>query len=169
MKLRQLCDKDIDGMLSWMKDPEINQFFRFNGEEMNREKTEWFVQNAKNDTNNAHFAVVDDEDNYIGTVSLKNIDLKARNAEYAISMCRKVHGTGASLFATQEILKYGFENLELERIYLNVLSNNYRAIRFYEKCNFVYEGEFRKHIMIRGKLYSLKWYSILKDEYICCV
>jgi len=47
-----------------------------------------------------------------------------------------------------------------------VLAENKKAIHLYEKCGFVYEGEFRKHLFLKGKFRTLKWYSILREEYI---
>ena len=65
----------------------------------------------------------------------------------------------------KEILKIAFEEFLLHRIYLNVLSDNQKAIRLYEKCGFVCEGTFRNHLLLGKEFKSLKWYSILKEEY----
>ena len=73
--------------------------------------------------------------------------------------------TGCSRNATLEILKYGFSELGLNKIYLNVLANNIRAIKFYEKLGFVKEGVFRKHLKIRDTFIDLQWYSMLREEY----
>ena len=62
-------------------------------------------------------------------------------------------------------MELGFEALGLHRIYLNVLSENLRANKFYQKCNFIYEGEFKEAILIRGEFKDLKWYRLLKKEY----
>ena len=165
MKIRPLMPKDVDGILSWMKDSEINRFFRMDAEGATKESVLNFVNASQNQENNIHLAVTDDDDNYLGTVSLKNIDKEEQSAEYAISMCKLSHGTGAAKFATEKILELGFEALGLHRIYLNVLSENLRANKFYQKCNFIYEGEYKEAILIRGEFKDLKWYRLLKKEY----
>lgn len=99
---------------------------------------------------------------YLGTISLKNIDLKNKNAEYAISTRKKARGTGANQKATESLLKYGFDKLQLHRIYLNVLSSNKRAISFYKKCGFIYEGKFKDHLFIDDRYQDLEWYAICK-------
>ena len=85
-----------------------------------------------------------------------------RSMQYTLE---KSSREGSRIFATQEILRWAFENVGLEKDYLNVLSDNEKAIRLYEKCGFVYEWELRKHIVFRGEYRSLKWYSILREEY----
>lgn len=168
MKLRPLELKDAEGMLEWMKDPDINRFFRFDADEMTIEDVNSFIKNAAEEFRKGttrHYAVADAEDVYLGTISLKNIDLQAQNAEYAISLRSCAQGKGVGMEATKQILKIAFEELGLERVYLNVLSENTRAARLYEKAGFVCEGEFRKHLYLKGKLCSLKWYGMLKEEY----
>ena len=71
-----------------------------------------------------HFAIVDDKnDEYLGTISLKHIDYKNHNAEYAISTRKKVRGSGIAQKSTELILDYAFNNLDLHKVYLNVLSS----------------------------------------------
>lgn len=168
MKLRKLEEKDADGMLEWMHDPEIQKGFRFNAVDKDKEAVLSFIQEADIsliDGKDIHYAISDENDEYLGTISLKNIDLSSKNAEYAISLRRMAQGKGIATEATCEILRIAFEQYHLERVYLNVLADNIRAIRLYEKCGFVYEGEFRKHLFLRGEYQTLKWYSMLKDEY----
>ena len=165
MKLRFPMMKDAERMLLWMKDPATAEIFATPFATFTLEKVENFIKNAASDENNINFVCADEGDVYLGTVSLKNIDRTAKNAEYAISFCKDAQGTGAAAFATKEILKYAFETLGLERVYLNVIPQNKRANAFYRKMGFVFEGEFRDHIIVNGKFSNLCWYSILKNEY----
>lgn len=166
MLLREPKEKDAQGMLSWMHDPASREIFANDFASFTLEKVLNFICHANDDEQNKNFVCVDDNDNYLGTVSLKNIDYSSKNAEYAVSFCSAAQGTGAAKYATEEILKYAFETLQLERVYLNVIPDNVRANKFYKKIGFVYEGEFRKHILINGKLRNLCWYSMLKEEYL---
>lgn len=165
MKLRSLELKDAPGMLEWMHDATINKNFRADFSGYSLEKVEAFISNSITEQDK-HFACTDEFDEYLGTVSLKNIDRNSRNAEYAISFRKKAHGTGAAYFATDEILKIAFYKLNLEKVYLNVSGKNLRAISFYEKYGFILEGHFKKHILINGVLEDLLWFGILKDEYV---
>lgn len=155
-------------MLEWMNDPDIQKCFRFLAQDKTREDVLDFIREAEINPVNGksiHYAIADDNNEYLGTISLKNVDLKSMNAEYAISLRKCAQGKGIAAWATKEILKKAFEEFHLQRVYLNVLSDNEKAIRLYEKCGFVYEGAFRRHLLLRGELKTLKWYSILDSEY----
>lgn len=165
MVLRPLKEKDNNYMLEWMKDSRVNCFFRFNSENVTIKSVTEFINSCVEDNNNYHFAIADYNDIYQGTISLKNIDSDANTAEYAIALRYDAHGKGAGTFATKEILEYAFSKLNLNRVYLNVLADNVNAIRLYEKCGFIFEGEFKEHLKIHGELKNLKWYGILKENY----
>lgn len=168
MSLRKLKEKDVEGMLEWMHDPVIQKSFRFNTENKKKEDVLNFIKKAEVepiDGKSIHFAIVDGNDDYLGTISLKNVDLTSQNAEFAISLRQKAQGKGIGTKATKELLNLAFNKFGLERVYLNVLSENEKAIHLYEKCGFIYEGEFRKHLFLRGEYRSLKWYSLLREEF----
>lgn len=163
IKLRKLDLKDAPFMLEWMHDEESKLIFQNDFASMTEEKVVNFISNS-NDEKNKHFAIVDDKDDeYLGTISLKNIDMKNKNAEYAISTRKKARGIGCNKIATELMIKYGFEELGLHKIYLNVLSTNTRAIKFYKKCGFVYEGTFKDYLLINGEFKNLEWYGIINE------
>lgn len=163
MKFRDLKEKDAVLMLEWMKDLDVVGNLAHDFFSMTIEDCLEFIKNANSEQKtNIHKAICNDEDEYLGTVSLKNIDLKNRNAEYAISLRKVAHGTGAAKFGTEEILKIAFEKLNLNKVYLNVISENVRAIKFYNKVGFQLEGEAKEHILIKNELKDLRWYAIYR-------
>lgn len=167
--IRPLIVEDIDGMLEWMQDEETQQWFQLSMKDKKREEIVDFIKNAKTkpeDKTSIHLAIADEEDSYLGTISLKNYKERDKNAEFAISLRPSVRGKGIGKKATKALLKLAFEKWEMERIYLNVLSCNVRAIQLYEKCGFIYEGEFLKHLYLYGKYQNLRWYGMLKENYI---
>lgn len=166
MKLRKLKLEDQDAMLEWMENPKISCFFRFDYEDINKDSVVKFIMESEKNQKNKHYAIVEDGDEYLGTISLKNIDFQNGNAEYAISLREKAIGKNIARQATDLILYIAFIQLELHKVYLNVTSENVRAIRFYEKYGFIYEGEFLEHLIVRGVYKNLKWYGIFKNDFI---
>lgn len=165
--LRRLEKKDVPFMLEWMHDDDINCYFRYPFADMTAEKAIDFIEHSF-DEKNKHFAIVDDNDEYLGTISLKNISKSKLNAEYAIVTRKKAHGTGAAKKATMELLEYAFAGLGLHRVYLNVLSDNIAAQRLYEKCGFLLEKKEKAAVGINGEYRDLLWYQIVRENGSVC-
>ncbi|CUX34493.1 GNAT family N-acetyltransferase [Clostridium sp. C105KSO13] len=161
--IRRLEKKDAERMLEWMHDEEINHNFSVDFESHTLEDAINFIENSF-DEKNQHFAVVDEDDIYQGSISLKNISYTDYNAEYAIVLRRDALGKGYSQEATWKILEYAFNELGLYKVYLNVLEGNKRARRFYEKMGFKPEGVFEEHKYVQGRFHNLCWYAIFKTN-----
>lgn len=166
-RLRGLKPQDCDGMLEWMHDPQINYLYTDKIKTATRESVEKFIVDAVKMWETGityHYAIAGSQDEYMGTISLKNIE-KIMGAEYAISMRRQFQGKGIASWATGEILRIAFEELDLNRVYLNVLSDNEHANQFYARNKFRYEGESKQCILVGSELKSLKWYAMLAEEF----
>ncbi len=162
ISLRPLEEKDSERMLEWMRDPDITQFLRIGGKDTTEDQVLNFIKNAHDESINLHRAIVDANDLYLGTVSLKNIDHGKKEAEYAISMHHSALGTGAAKEGSQLILEVAFSQLGLERIYLNVFQENRRAIRFYEKFGFQYNRS--TIIESPDRTATLLWYELKSNS-----
>ncbi len=161
--IRRLEHKDAAFMLEWMHDKDTILNFRFPFEQATLESVTKFIDNSFSNRNK-HFAIVNEFDEYVGTVSLKNISEENRSAEYAIVVRSIVRGTGAAALATKDILEYAFDILKLHKVYLNVLERNERARHFYTKCGFAYEGTSKDAILLNDRYESLVWYGIINDK-----
>ena len=161
--LRALQEKDAPFMLEWMQEPSIACFFRFDASKMTAESCRAFIENANKDENSRHYAIADENDEYLGTISLKDID--GVSAEYAVSTRKAAHGTGAAMQATRQLIDIAFNELKLERVFLNVLTENLRANAFYKKAGFAFEYTEKNAVEIRGEMKDLNWYAIKAEEY----
>ena len=164
--LRELQKKDAPYMLEWMRDPSIACFFRFDAQDMTEDSCQQFIQDSCKSASCRHYAIADDSDEYLGTVSLKNINYETGEAEYAISTRKKAHGTGAALEATRWIWEIAFRELNLERIYLNVLDENQRANAFYQKVGYCFKYSEENAVEIRGEKKALNWYEIDRKHFM---
>ena len=73
MYLRKLELKDAQAMLSWMHDESVVGCLHTDFASKTLDDCKNFIIASQNTTENAHFAIASDEDEYMGTVSLKHI------------------------------------------------------------------------------------------------
>lgn len=136
IQIRKLEMQDAKFMLEWMHDSDVVQYMDCDFKKKSLGDCKEFILSCQNEEKNLHRAIVNDENIYMGTVSLKNIDYAEKRAEFAITIRKAAMGCGYSIYGMQEILKIAFENLKLEYVYWYVNKNNIRAIKFYEKMNY---------------------------------
>ena len=134
MKLRKLQAEDAPFMLEWMHDDSVVHDLRTNFAVKTLEDCISFIKMAQDTNENLHLAIVDENDTYMGTVSLKHIT--KTSAEFGITVRKCAMGKGFSKFAMQNIIETGFKQLGLQKIYWCVAPENHRAIRFYDKNMF---------------------------------
>ncbi len=133
MKLRRLELKDAPFMLEWMQDPDVTGKLRDDFQSKTMENCETFIMESWNQEENLHLGITDENDRYMGTVSLKKIRPQRSCAEFAIAVRRSAMGKGYACYGMAEILRTGWEEKHLSMIYWNVRKDNVRAVRFYDK------------------------------------
>lgn len=160
MHLRELKKQDAPFMLEWMHDPSVVKDLKANFANMTIDDCERFISLSKDNSKNLHMAIVDDNDEYLGTVSLKNINNGA--AEFAITIRKSAMGKGIASKAMSEIIKLGFEKLGLKTIFWCVSPANQRAVKFYNKNG--YQLVDKKGTQVEGytkeQVDSYYWYAV---------
>ena len=101
----------------------------------------------------------------MGTVSLKDIDRKEQNAEFAITVRKTAMGKGYSWYGMQEIIRKAFEEYGLFCVYWCVSAWNERAVKFYDKHGFCRTTDISMNIRSRYQdMNDLLWYEVRKDS-----
>lgn len=163
MYLRNLELKDAPLMFNWMHDKRVTANLRSNFASMTIEDAENFIRSSWDDKDNVNLAISSDEDEYMGTVSLKHIE--NASAEFAITVRYESMGRGYSWFGMEAIIEKAFKDYGLESVYWCVSRDNVRAVRFYDKHNFHEALDIPKRVLDRyDGIGNLKWYSVLKGD-----
>ena len=92
--------------------------------------------------------------NFLGRVELKRINQIDRNAELAVTMNQQATDKGIGTRAVKEMVRIGFETLNLYKIFLYTSSNNARAIRVFLKAGFHKEATLQQHRWIGNAFYD---------------
>ncbi len=117
---------------------------------------------------NSHFFNIVDlkSDELIGRVGLFQVNKTDRSAMFGIVIGEKNYwNQGYGQDATQLMLDYGFNLLNLHNIMLGIFAYNVRGIKCYEKVGFKEIGRRRQARIIGGKKYDVILMDILADEF----
>lgn len=154
-------------IIKWRNDPDLNEFL-FSDNVITLESHRKWFEDYKQLGNRKEFLIfVRDIYKPIGTVGLSLIDKHNKKAEYGIIIGEKEYmGKGYAKEASTLILSYAFNDLLLNKIYLRVFEDNYRATKMYESIGFKLDGLLRQDIIKKGVYKNVIEMSILKEEWI---
>jgi diamine N-acetyltransferase len=186
IRLRGMERSDLPHFVTWLNDPEVNVGLAIYPVLSQVEEENWF-ENIQKKPQAEHPLVIEiriprstllgepvstqntrpPEYDWIpiGDCSFFNLDRTNRSSELGIVIGEKHfwnQGYGTETMGL--LLKFGFETLNLHRIYLRVFASNPRAIRAYEKAGFILEGRQRDAVFIHGKYVDVLMMSVLEGR-----
>ena len=102
----------------------------------------------------------------VGSIDLHDVDQRNGNASLGIAIGDRAdtgHGYGAD--ALRVLVSFGFGELRLERIELEVYDFNDPARRLYERVGFRHEGTRRRALYTEGTFHDVHLMAVLRDEW----
>ena len=168
IKLRTLVQKDISPFYKWINDKEVIQYSLSLFTKINTKKEidKWFTTllNDKNSRNLGIFLKATDK--LIGYAGFCTISKTNKSAEYFIFIGDKeAWGKGIGTKVTEEIVKIGFIDYQLNRIMLTVSEPNIGGLKAYKKAGFTMEGRLREASFRDNEFHDKFIMSILKSEW----
>ncbi len=107
-----------------------------------------------------------DDGSLVGTCQLHGIHPVHRSAELQIRIGEtNERGQGFGFEAVSLLLRFAFDDLNLQRVYLHVFKDNLRAVKLYEKTGFKIEGTLRRAAFIGGAHKDILIMGLLEEEY----
>jgi RimJ/RimL family protein N-acetyltransferase len=168
VRLRGVLDDDLPTLARWEMDPgrmaTLTSWVAPLSEAAARERiAKW----SANDKDNLGFAIetLEDPPVLVGNIGLWGARPKDRCATIGIALGRDHIGRGYGTDAMRVIVDYGFRELGLHRIQLDVAPFNLAGVRAYEKAGFVEEGRRRQSVWHDGRWYDEVMMSILDHEW----
>jgi ribosomal-protein-alanine N-acetyltransferase len=89
-----------------------------------------------------------------------------RHAEVGYGIARAYWGQGFASEALRAVLRYGFERMDLHRVYARTIADNYESVRLLERLGFQREGTQREHSWEDdGTFHDSAIYGMLANEF----
>jgi diamine N-acetyltransferase len=175
IRFRAIEKEDLPTFVRWLNDPEVKQGIMIHSPFSQAEEENWFEGMLKRPVDEHIMGIEIKEasaetgEDYwilIGSLGFSAIDWRNRAAEFGIAIGEKAYwNQGYGTEAVRLLVQYGFNTLNLNRIFLHVFENNPRAIKAYEKAGFIHEGRMRQAQYKEGKYIDVLIMSMLKDEF----
>lgn len=103
---------------------------------------------------------------YIGEISLKNFDRTVPKAEIGYYLDQQAEGKGYGSQMLRSLVRFAFEDLNLNKVFLRAAIDNLRSYALAERCGFRREGlmlqDFRDH---QHHLVDIYYYGLTRRDY----
>lgn len=101
----------------------------------------------------------------IGSCGFVNWNCEHNCAEIGYVLSRKYWNSGIMTEAVKRVIKFGFEEMNLNRIEGYHMIENVASERVMQKAGMTFEGVIRERFLAKGSYHDVKLYSILKKDF----
>lgn len=163
--LRAVEKEDMEFLREMINDPEMeSNVVGWSFPVSKYEQEKWFENQVQNKKDIRYIVEVDG--NRIGLITITNIDWKNRKACHGIKLYSdEVRGKGYATDAVITIMKYAFEELQLNKLYSTILEYNIPSMNLYKKCGWSVDGVLRESTFKGNQYVNEVAVSILKKDY----
>jgi RimJ/RimL family protein N-acetyltransferase len=168
IRLRAPLATDVPAWTTWLNDPEVTAYLTMPAPIGLEDQRNWLQKMTTNPNVRLFTVEYQEKSNWvmIGHCNFQDIDWRNRNAEVGFFLGNKDYwDRGVGTETASLLLKFGFEELQLHRIWLRVYHTNKRAIHVYEKAGFTVEAVQRAARFKDGKYLNMVFMSILVKEW----
>lgn len=166
--LRKIVMEDVDDIFEYASIPEVAEFVIWSPHKTKDDSIQ-FVNLAEQEFLNKGMITwgieLKSENKLIGSISIHHIQLIHSCAEIGYALHQKYWGKGLVTEAMKEILRFGFNVMNFNRLEAYCEEKNVGSWRVMEKCGMKYEGTFREKVFVKNRFRTMKMYSILKKEF----
>jgi diamine N-acetyltransferase len=169
IRLRAIEREDLPHFVVWLNDPEVRRNLQLFQPLSLTQEEEWFNGILQRPVDEQPLVIeikIADGWQAVGNVGLFAIRNADRAAETGIFIGEKsLWGQGYGTEVMTLMLKHGFKELNLNRIFLRVYETNQRGLRAYEKAGFKQEGRLRQDRFMDGKYIDVLLMSVIRSEW----
>ena len=169
LKLRQWEENDSTDLYEYAKSELLGPYAGWpphKNEEEGKNIIKMFIQD-----NDTYAIVLKSENKVIGSIGIHDrkpditiYNIKQKEIGYALNP--KYWGNGFIPEAVECLIKYGFNELNLDLIWCGHFDFNFKSKRVIEKCGFNYKFKKTKRVeLLDNKELTTLYYNIFKSEY----
>ncbi len=165
--LRPLDIEDLERVYKWINDREVTRYLAARYPLSRKDEVKWLEDAPPNSfTEGVRLAIETKDGVHIGNMDLTQVRPEDRKAQMGVMIGEQDYwGSGYGTDAIITLLKFGFHDMNLNRIWLHAFEFNDRAYACYLKCGFQEEGRLRQHYYTEGRYWDSIVMAILRNEF----
>jgi [ribosomal protein S5]-alanine N-acetyltransferase len=164
--LRKITLDDLDDMYSYCSNDEVSKFVTWDTHKRVTDTKDYveFVLDQYTNKKIAPWGIEYKENGkLVGTIDFVTWEPNHKTAEIGYVISQDYWGEGITTEAAKELIKFGFETMDLVRIQARCFEENIGSERVMKKAGMSFEGILRKAMYVKGNHQNLKIYSIIKE------
>jgi RimJ/RimL family protein N-acetyltransferase len=172
IRLRPVEKDDLPRYVKWFSDPDVRVHLDSYMPISQVQEEKWFERNLQEKEQQAWAIDAQPADMavgpwvHIGGCGFHKIDWRNSHAELGIAIgARDYWNRGYGTDAVATLAGWGFNTLNLHRVWLRVFADNTRAIRCYEKVGFQHEGRLRQDNYSNGAYRDTLLMGLLRGDW----
>ncbi len=166
VRLRPVAMADLDRIMSWINDPEVTANIANIKSPVTREEEGAWLERTLKSANDCLWSIEDAATGeYAGQCGIHQIYWPARNGRLAVIIRREFQGRGFGRAATLELLRRGFGELKLHKIWCIVWEDNPKTVHLNRSLGFQQEGRLVDEYCLDGRYHHMLRLYMLESDF----
>lgn len=130
-----------------------------------KNQVDWFNALKKNDLALSIFLKEEDKLRIIGTIGLYDMHPRHQRATWRLRISPSFQGHGYATEASRLLLDYGFNTLNLNKIFSDSFADNEVILKLLKKLDFRQEGLLIGHYFHKGRFRDAVQFGLLRNDF----
>lgn len=163
--LRAFEREDAERCYRWMNDPNIVRTLKSRYPIAFSNEVEWLDRAMGSSQTERHFAIEKKDDrSHIGNASIHDIDWVSRTAWFGLFIGEpSAWNRGFGSDAISALMRFAFDEMNLQKLRINVFDYNDRAKHVLLARGFVQEGKLSRDFFREGLFHDIVLLSVFRD------
>lgn len=167
--LRQLVPHDAEDVFEYASVQEVAKFLIWNPHTKIEDSLD-FIRSAQEQFESSKSFVwgieFKSDKKLIGTIDLRDFNSPHRCGDVGYVISKNYWNKGIITEAFRELIRFGFSELNLNRIEAHCEEENTGSWKVMQKSGLKFEGILREKVFFKERYHTMKMYSILRKDWI---
>jgi len=168
IRLRPVEPDDWRQIHAWNQDDQVSRLadvvpFPESAEAVRQRIAAASTQEPSNDR--FRWVMVADDDHLVGSINSHSCDRRVGSFSFGLALAPHHQGHGYASEAIRLVLRYFFEELGYQKVYVHVYEFNQASRTLHERLGFIQEGRLRRMNFTAGQHWDVLVYGMTREEF----